>query len=207
MRIYKLYLCAVILTTSNVYSQKVLPNTLVGKKELAISGSFTGSNYSEIALPELTYRWPVSKKMKIGGGAKLFWGGLNTPDYTHFNIYPALFADAVRFIGSRQKWSVNLQFGYEFYKDRPADYHGYDPTGAYIVTNNFLKAGFYSNIGIYHRAILSSRVQFVSGAFLSTQHTTLTYLFTNSMGITSNTHRQMNLGGGIKIGLVMGLGK
>jgi hypothetical protein len=191
-----------------VKGQKVLPNTLIGKSEIEFSTSFLGSNYSEISLGEIIYRVPVSKNLKLGGGAKIFWGNLNDSNLKQFNVYPAVFFDAQYFIGKaqRQKWSISFQTGYDFFKKKIGDYHGID-TGFYTVRNSVLKTSLYATIGASHRAILSKKVQLVTGGFLSLQRTNQKGEYTNINGTRNFSDKQNNLGGIFKVGLVIRLGK
>lgn len=199
--------CLVFFSTF-VKGQKVLPNTLIGKKEVEYNISFLGSRYSEISLGEIIYRFHASKNLKIGPGAKIFWGDLNNPDYTQFNIYPGIFLDGLYFVGKtkRQKWGISLQTGYEFYKMKIGDYPGVDDTGPYTVKNSVLKSGFYAMAGASHRAILSSKLQLVTGGFLSLQRTVQKGTYTNVTGTKNYSDKRNNFGGGIKVGLVIRLG-
>lgn len=203
-----IFILSLFCFSTTVNSQIRLPNTLIGKSEIEFNTSFLGSNYSEIALGEIIYRKPVTSSLKLGVGAKFFWGDLNNTNYDQFNLYPAVFFEALYFIGTtkRQKWGIAWQTGYEFYKRNIGDYIGLNEEGPYTVRNSEIKSGFYSMAGISHRAILSNRLQLVSGGFLSIQRTNQEGIFTNSMGTRTIIDKRNNFGGVIKVGLVIRIG-
>lgn len=194
---------------NGVIGQKKLPNKLIGKNEIEFNVSILGSQYAEISPCELIYRWPVSKNIKIGAGAKLFLGEKNYPDYHLIGLHPAIFFDAALFVGKlqRQKWSINLQAGYDFYRRIESDFASVDNGGAYLAHDQYYKGSLYSTLGGYHRAIISHRFQLLTGGFISFRKISYTGIKTYASGSRSFNIGRMNFGGGVKIGMVIGLWK
>ncbi len=196
------FLAFVLIPFLCLQSQIVLPNNLMGKREFEVNASFLGSNYSEIVPAEFICRFPVSRTVKIGGGAKLIFGGLNT---SKTRWQPAFLVDIAKFIGGRQKWSINVQPGYEFYKNTSGIYSGYDPVAGPYDYYLKEKMGFYFLVGGNHRAIISKKFQLVTGIFNSFQDVRNQYFITyqSSPGLgKQNNDKKLNIGIGFKIGII-----
>ncbi|HEV8506416.1 MAG TPA: hypothetical protein VGQ53_13485 [Chitinophagaceae bacterium] len=119
-------------------------NPKIGKNETEVSSFIMNDN--DVAFgAEVVYRFSVTKNLKIGGGVLYgvnYEGGHGKP----FG-YGVVFADAMQFLGQRQKWSFGGQIGQGIYNH---DY-GYDLK---------LKAGVYYSISCNYRAMVSKRVLF-----------------------------------------------
>lgn len=182
-------------------AQKELPNLKIGKKEFEVSGCFLGSNYSEFGT-ELLYRLPVNRVLKIGGGIKLAYGSLN---HTKADFYPVVLLDAARYIGRLQKWSINFQPSYSFHSRQDGTWPGYDPAKGFYNYSIKQKMGFSFLIGGNHRAILSGKLQLVTGLFTSYQYVKTKYFQeyqSNPGQIQTVNWNKLNFGGGVRIGLI-----
>src|SRR5688500_3197133 len=88
---------------------------------------------------QLVYRLFVIKKLKLGAGI-LYGANYEGIYFSHHTLgYGAVFADALQFLGHRQKWGVGGQVGHGIYN--------YDE----------VKAGVYFSISWNYRAIVSKR--------------------------------------------------
>ena len=88
------------------------------------------------------------KKLKIGAG--VLYGANYVDSYDpEFYGYGAVFADALQFLGHREKWSFGAQVGHGIYNHEL----GYDVK---------LKAGMYSSISCNYRAIVSKKMLFTT---------------------------------------------
>src|SRR5689334_2158322 len=96
--------------TTLAFSQKK-SNSKIGKNETDISSFIMADN--DVAFgAEVVYRISVTKNLKLGGGI-LF--GINYEDGLGRPYgYGAVFADAMQFLGQRQKWSFGGQIGQGF---------------------------------------------------------------------------------------------
>ena len=183
-------------------AQKVLQNNLIGKSEFEFSASFLGSKYYELSPIEFIFRKPIGKSIKFGGGGRLVLGGLNE---SKTRWQSAIFLDIAKFIGERQKWSINLQPGYEFYKYQSLNYPGFSTTNGNYTYFNKENGGAYFSIGGNHRAIVGKKLQIITGIYNSYQFLNqlqfTTYQSNPSQVIKSN-YRKANIGLGLKVGIV-----
>lgn len=183
-------------------AQKILPNTKIGKQEFEFNTSFLGSNFSEFS-SSLIYRKPIGDMMKMGGGMKLAWGLLNEPRGKR-KYYPSIVLDIARFIAERQKWSINLQPEYYFFKRRNS-FTGNDPVKGPYDAESQLKFGFAFSIGGNHRAIISKRLQIITGIFNSYQYVkneVIRKYQSNPNQPEVFRHNKFSIGAGLKVGLI-----
>lgn len=141
-----------LLFTATIFSQKKLPNPKIGKNETEISSFIMADDYLAFG-GQLVYRLSVIKKLKIGGGV-LYGANYKGYAYDH-NLYGygAVFADALQFLGHREKWSFGGQLGHGIYNPD----HGYDTE---------LKAGIYYSISCNYRAIVSKKILFTTSLLM-----------------------------------------
>jgi hypothetical protein len=134
------------------FAQRKL-NPKIGKNETEIASFIMGDDYLAYG-GQLVYRLPVMKKLKLGAG--ILYGA----NYEEFGFdpgtygYGAVFADALLFLGHRQKWSFGAQIGHGIYNH---DYHSYDYK---------IKAGGYYSIAANYRAIVSNKLLFTTSLFI-----------------------------------------
>jgi hypothetical protein len=144
MRKTCLLLFGISLTTL-AFSQKK-SNPKIGKNETDIS-SFIMADNDLVFGAQVAYRVSVTENLKIGAGI-LYGANYEGGEGRPFG-YGAVFADAMQFLGRRQKWSFGGQIGQGIYNH---DY-GYDIA---------LKAGVYYSISCSYRAMVSKRVLFTT---------------------------------------------
>lgn len=139
-------LIAVFLVTVNAMSQK--PNPTIGKKETEITSFIMGAGFDLVYGGQLVYRVSALKKLKIGAGI-LYGANSDVDGFSTTWGYGAVFADAVQFLGHRQKWSFGGQLGHGFHN---RDNGGYSE----------LKPGIYYSISANYRAIISKKLLFTT---------------------------------------------
>ena len=137
-----------LLLSITAFSQK-RSNPKIGKNETEIS-SFIFADYDLAFGVHLAYRLSVSKKLKIGGGILY---GANYEGGVDPYGYGAVFADAMQFLGNRQKWSFGGQVGHGIY-----NHEYYDDIK--------LKAGIYWSISCNYRAIVSKKMLFTTSLLM-----------------------------------------
>jgi hypothetical protein len=128
-------------------------NPKIGKNETEITAFILGDH--DLAYgAQLVYRLSLIKKLKLGAG---FLYGANYENENGNNPsthgYGALFADALFFVGSRQKWGFGSQIGHGFYNRELPPF-------------NKIKAGIYYNISANYRAIVSKKMLFTTSLFI-----------------------------------------
>jgi hypothetical protein len=115
-------------------AQEKLPNPKIGKNEMEVTFLIL-DDVTVTYGGQLVYRIPATKKLKIGAG--ILYG-----TYHSSNGYGAVFADVLKFLGQRQKWSVGGQIGHGIYDN---DYP-------------YIDAGMYYSISSNYRAIVSKKL-------------------------------------------------
>jgi hypothetical protein len=138
-----------LLFTVIAFSQEK-SNPKINKNETEIS-SFIMADNSLAYGGEIVYRLSVIKNLKIGGGLLY---GVNGVDPVNSDIsgYGAVFADAIQFLGRRQKWGFGGQIGHGIYN---RDYGSLKQ-----------KAGIYYSISSNYRAIVSGKLLLNISLFL-----------------------------------------
>lgn len=128
-------------------------NPLVGKKE--IETSFLSLVDEHLFFGgQVTCRVPLKKSFKVGAGVLY---GVDYDDNTYLVDafgYGGIFADIIKFLGARQKWSFNGQIGHGVYKRSWGS--GSIP----------LVAGIYYSISPSYRAIISKRTLFTTALLI-----------------------------------------
>jgi hypothetical protein len=117
-----------------IFAQEKLPNPKIGKNEMEIAILI----FEDVTVTyggQLVYRISAIKKLKVGAG--ILYGS-----YPSSNGYGAIFADVLKFLGQRQKWSIGGQIGHGIYDN---DYP-------------YVDAGMYYSISSNYRAILSKKL-------------------------------------------------
>jgi hypothetical protein len=151
------------LLTAIAFSQKKL-NPKIGKNETEISSFIMADDYLAFGV-HLAYRVSVLKKLKIGGGALY---GANDQDFeSEFHGYGAVFADAMQFLGRREKWSFGGQIGHGIYNQE------------FSSVSYKLKAGLYSSISCNYRAIVSRKLLFNTSLFIGYRN----FHYTETLGL------------------------
>ncbi len=139
-----------ILFTAIAFSQKKSSNPKIGKNETEISSFIMADDYLAFGV-HLAYRLSVLKRLKIGAGI-LYGVQYQGNSYDPFG-YGAVFADALQFLGHREKWSFGGQVGHGIYNPD----HGY---------NTEVKAGIYYSISCNYRAIVSKKMLFTTSLLM-----------------------------------------
>lgn len=135
---------AILLLVFSASAQKKL-NPLIGKKEIETSFLSIVDDHLFFG-GQLTYRLPLKKSLKIGIGG-LYGIDYDDPGYLDNPFgYGAVFADMVKFVGVRQKWSFGGQIGHGFYNR---------DVGSGSIP---LVAGIYYSISPNYRAIISRKI-------------------------------------------------
>ena len=151
------------------FAQRKL-NPKIGKNETEIASFIMGDDYLAYG-GQLVYRLAVTKKIKLGAGilygANYEEGGFDPGTFG----YGALFADALKFLGHRQKWSFGAQIGHGIYNH---DLHNYDYK---------MKAGIYYSMSSNYRAIVSKKLLFTTSLFIGYRnfHDTIGYPENNTV--------------------------
>jgi hypothetical protein len=149
-----------LLFAVGAFSQKKL-NPKISKNETEISSFIMADDYLAFGV-HLAYRLSVLKKLKIGAGILY---GTNAAET--FEGYGAVFADAMQFLGQRQKWSFGGQIGHGIYDQE------------FSSVSYKLKAGLYYSISCNYRAIVSRKLLFNTSLFIGYRN----FHYTETLGL------------------------
>ncbi|HKC35176.1 MAG TPA: hypothetical protein VKB95_03905 [Chitinophagaceae bacterium] len=171
-------LILILSITTFSFSQRK-SNPKIGKNETEIAAFIMG-DYDLAYGGQLVYRLSVIKKLKLGAGI-LYGANYENGSSPGIYGYGAVFADALYFVGHRQKWSFGGQIGHGFYnRDLPPF--------------SKIKAGIYYNISANYRAIISNKLLFTTSLFIGYRN----FHFEGLQGTSTN-----NTGfSGLKLGVV-----
>lgn len=153
-------------------------NPKIGKNETEITSFIMGDDYLTYG-GQLVYRLSVIKRLKIGAGILYGANSNYLASAVDRNIlgYGAVFADALQFLGQRQKLGVGGQIGHGIYND----------------SYRKLKAGVYYSIFANYRAIVSKKVLITTSLFFGYRN----FHFEGQQGSINNSALS-----GLKLGIV-----
>jgi hypothetical protein len=88
----------------------VKPDNKIGKKEFEVAFIAGASDRGALAGTQLTYRFPIGCKFKLGGGFHY------SIDETGDGSHPGIFLELSKYVGNKQKWKFSGQVGKAFYE-------------------------------------------------------------------------------------------
>jgi hypothetical protein len=165
----------------------------IGKNEFEIAFLAGLSKRGALAATQLTYRFPIGCKFKLGGGFHL------SADERGGGSHPGVFIDLSKFVGNKQKWKFSGQVGRAFYES----------SGQTSGINGATYSSRISDEVFYHlnsvyRMNLGKKISLFVGPYYFLQTFEQVTEVKDGLGQPLNPYRNRvkNGGGGIRFGIV-----